>query len=190
MTDPSSFQVAAWIAAAVGAIIALVQFGIKIAQDKREFRRKQAQNAADLTDKIWASEDCQRAVALLDYDTRSYKFPELDNNIDIDTVKFHRAMRTVDLELSEEEIAIRDGTMDKLFLILEQAYARLRVNLVVWSDIAILLYYPIKLLRSQQHSEVIAGYAKAFDLIGTYSIITDDGKYPLPASLDVRTSST
>jgi hypothetical protein len=173
-------QLAAWFAAVVVATVAVTQFAIKLYQDNREFRRKQARNAADLADKIWASEDCRRAIALLDYDEGYHQLPGIDEKVSISVTEFHHALRTTNLELSEQEIAIRDSTMDKLFLAFEQMYAHLRVGLVAWTDVAILLYYPIKLLRSDVHRDVAGDYAKKFDLFGTYSIITNAKRYPLP----------
>ena len=52
--------------------VAVIQFGIKIFQDKLEFRRRQAQSAISMANTLYAASEAVNACNFLDYEKRAY----------------------------------------------------------------------------------------------------------------------
>ena len=162
------------------ACIGAVTFIVKVAQDKREFRRKQAESARLLIRDVYDTAPSMAALNMLDYASLTYD--DLARNRQLfltqEDVVFGLRSANVD-ELSAGDIYVRD-CFDALFLKLEQLASLLSVKYICWEDVsAVLGYYLFLIRRDSKLMPMVTNYAKIYGFPRVAAMIDDANKYPV-----------
>jgi hypothetical protein len=178
MIGVSVYQIIAWVAAAIVALIAIGQFALKLHQDAREFRRKQSEKAIDFVEAFFVNKKCALVVEILDYERGTWTLESGDiANVDFDVL--HRALRTAGTEsVSSIDKQIRSA-FDEFLAKFDRLYAMLEVDLVRWPDVVKVFEYVLNLTRVERQRAILMRYAEMYHFVGALALMADTKRFPI-----------
>ena len=151
------FQVLAWIATAVAAIIALLQW-------RKNLRWKQAEMAKTCLDEIWNNPLAFAALKMLDWDGLSFPLPNDGGHTPpITHIQRRESLRVVDTQFPPGDPGpfIRDA-YDRLFDGFERLEHFIRIKLIRVKDIKPPLRYYVAKLAAPEERHVIEPFLKHY----------------------------
>ncbi|MDB5069973.1 MAG: hypothetical protein JWM87_1084 [Candidatus Eremiobacteraeota bacterium] len=164
----------------VGAFIAVTALFIKLFQDEKDLRRKQAEVARLVYNDLHQDEYSMAALIMLDYqgwrhNTKDFK----DITIYYDDVKTALTVKH-ETNRPDKELLVRRA-FDTMFAKLENivALARRDIGLVRWSDFSTLFAYYVYLMRQDRYSGLLIEYARTYGSTMIVELISRDDLYPL-----------
>jgi hypothetical protein len=169
----------------IGASVAATAFVIKVRQDAKDLRRKQAEVARLVYIDLHEDEYSKAALLMLDFSgwrhtTRDFEKVEIfsEDVMTALTVK-HDANRP------DKELLVRRA-FDTLFGKLENAMvlAKPDICLVRWSDFADLFGYNINNMRNETFAEMLTAYANQYGFRMIVELIKRPDVYPIPSFHD------
>ena len=179
---PIEWQEAVAIVTMCGIFVALSQFGVKLWQDRREFRRKQAQKAVDVITEIQRDGDSSQALMMLDYFGRPFDVPNFER-VQIEPRHIVVGLRCDEPagheygNLSPVDIYIRD-VFDHFLTQFENVTNMVDVGLVRWSEIDRCFGYYLAIMRSTAYRDVFEKFCTKYGYFGVGAVITDEKRFP------------
>jgi hypothetical protein len=145
-------QVAAWAAAAIGALVAAAKFWFELRagreQRELELRWKQAEKGKELNDELLTDPTAWLALQMLDYEGKKFSLPS-KREIAITYADLRRALDPSLLADTEVDAYIRE-CFDSLFYFMTFLQHYIRCTLILAEDVAFPLDYYIPLLAKLQ----------------------------------------
>lgn len=160
------FQVAAWLVAVVGGLVAAAKAVIELRrsneQRRIDLRWKQAEMAKRCLDELFSNREARAALKMLDWDGLAYEKPS-GSTKPIDFEKRWDSLRTKNTEFPPGDDApfIRDA-YDALFDGLERLEHFVEIELIRFEDVAKPLRYYVAKLAHPDERPVIEGFLKTY----------------------------
>jgi hypothetical protein len=172
-------QVAAWAAAAIGALVAAAKFWFELRagreQRERELRWKQAEKGKELNDELLTDPSAWPALQMLDYEGKKFPLPS-KCEIAITYSDLRRALDPSSPADTELDVYIRE-CFDGLFYFMTLLQHYIRSTLILAEDVAYPLDYYIPLLAKLRPE--VKDYLRHFNLSEAEAFLQ---RYPAWAS--------
>jgi hypothetical protein len=163
------FQVAAWLVAATGGIIAAfkavnelqkgnAERARTLEERQRQFRWTQAEMARTILDQAWADPLARSAMRMLDWSGLCYEHDKR-TTAPITHELLAKSLRTTNIQFGPDEQYVRH-CFDQLFDYFERFEHYLSINLVRWDDIRGRCEYYVGLLS--QRKSVVEAFLNAY----------------------------
>lgn len=156
-------QAAAWVAAALGALVAAAKFWSELRlgreQRARELRWKQAEAGKNLNDEMLTDPEAWPALQMLDHERKEFPLAS-GETVRITDEDLRRALDPSLQTEDEKDMYIR-RCFDSLFYFMTLLQHYIKITLILPEDVAFPLNYYVPLLAKL--SPVVARYLKAFD---------------------------
>src|SRR5947209_15243678 len=164
----------------VGAVVAASALVLKLKQDAKDLRRKQAEVSRLLYNDLHQDEYSMAALLMLDYpcwrhSTKDFSKIEISfQDVEIALTVMHQVDRP------EKELLVRrsfDALFSKLENVIELAHRE--IGLVRWSDFAALFGFYISLMRQPKLAKLLTAYATEYGSSRIVDVIARSVLYPL-----------
>lgn len=164
------FQVAAWLAATIGGLIAAFKAIVELRRNREqrqvELHWKKAHEAKKLLDELFDNNYSRNAMRMLDWSGRDYQIKN-DFTEKITTEDVLIGLRVNDLKFSAKEAFIRD-CFDQFFERLEYMQHLINIDLIEFKDISGPIEYYIELMGNNK--KVFYDFLTFYDYSGTLSL--------------------
>lgn len=171
----------------IGAAVAAVGLWVKVRQDGKDLRRKQAEVARLVYNDLHQDEYSMAAMLMLDYQGWRHTTKDFDKiEISYDDVKLALSVQHAS-KRPDKELLVRRA-FDSLFAKLENvmSLADGKVGLVLWTDFAALFGYYVFLMRQDPYAELLSTYARSFGFMKIVDLIADEDGYPVVITDDLK----
>jgi hypothetical protein len=169
------------LGAVLSAFAAAIALSIKVFQDAKGLRRKQAEVARQVYNDLHQDEYAMAALIMLDYPGWRH------NTSDFSKVEIHytdviSALETMHARnRTDKELLVR-RSFDMLFAKLENVMvlSSSEINLVRWSDFAALFGFYVHLMRQDDFATFLVKYASQYGFTKIVELVTRNDLYPIP----------